>query len=322
MESGGPITINVGGTKFTTSATTLINHSSYINWKDDSDEIFVDQDPVPFAVLLAYMRRGNIKVDDIDTDVLTLAEFLGLEQFLLAVKIRWYYNVGRGPVCSTDEEIATAFEQVHGGIRGAISEGLFPFFLKQDDIDAERDLATVFVEFGAALGGVDSVRFSVTECINGEIQKKRSCDSLVGALNGIFAKDYTSHEDLDRQNGYINEATFSRRAHRAEQNTSSTTRIFIPTDNDERKRHYGRRKQLAMYLLENSQVRYELITPSQILKDDPSATTNIIEGHGTHLYLQKHKFITQELGLDEIFVTYFNLLKRKYTDCRIYSRMI
>jgi len=82
MESG-PITINVGGTAFTTSPTTLINHSSYFSallsgtWGDDADEIFVDQDPVPFAVLLAYMRRGNIKVDDITTDVLTLAEFLG-----------------------------------------------------------------------------------------------------------------------------------------------------------------------------------------------------------------------------------------------------
>ena len=245
-----------------------------------------------------------------------------LEQFLLAVKIRWYYNIGRGPVCTTDEEIATAFEEVHGGIRTAISEGLFPFFLKQDDIDAERDLATVFVEFGAALTSIDSVRFSVTECINGNDQEKRSCDSLVGALNGIFANGYTRHEDLDRQNGYVNEATFSRRTHRAEQNASSATRIFIPTDNDERKRHYGKRKQLAMYLLESSQVRYELITPSQILKDDLFATTNIIEGHGTHLYLQKHKFITREKGLDEIFVTYFNLLKRKYTDCKVYSRMI
>jgi len=133
-----------------------------------------------------------------------------LEQFLLAVKIRWYYNIGRGPVCSTDEEIATAFEEEHGGIRTAISEGLFPFFLKQDDVGTERDLATVFIEFGAALTSIDSVRFSVTECIKGnDIQEKRSCDSLVGALNGIFANGYTSHEDLDRQNGYVNEATFS-----------------------------------------------------------------------------------------------------------------
>ena len=243
-----------------------------------------------------------------------------LEQFLLAVKIRWYYNIGRGPVCSTDEEIATAFEEEHGGIRTAISEGLFPFFLKQDDVDAERDLATVFIEFGAALTSIDSVRFSVTECIKGnDIQEKRSCDSLVGALNGIFSQGYTRHEDLDRQNGYVNEATFSRRTHRAEQNTSPTTRIFIPANNEERKHQYGRRKQLAMRL-ESSQ--YELITPSQILKHDPYATTNIIEGHGTHLYLQKHKFITREKGLDEIFVTYFNLLKRKYTDCKVYSRMI
>lgn len=33
-----------------------------------------------------------IKVEDIDADVLALAEFLGMERLLLAVKVRWYHN--------------------------------------------------------------------------------------------------------------------------------------------------------------------------------------------------------------------------------------
>ena len=96
------VVLDVGGTKFITSASTLTSNSAYFasllsdNWIESNngeDEIFIDQDQVPFSVLLDYMRRGNIKVDDIDTDVLSLAEFLGMERLLLAIKVRWYCNI-------------------------------------------------------------------------------------------------------------------------------------------------------------------------------------------------------------------------------------
>jgi len=132
------VVLDVGGTKFITSVSTLTSNSSYFasllsdNWTEQSnngdDEIFIDQDPVPFKVLLAYMRRGNIKVDDIDTDVLSLAEFLGMERLLLAVKVRWYCNIGRGPIHTSDDEIAVAFDQEHGGIMKAISMVSFHTF--------------------------------------------------------------------------------------------------------------------------------------------------------------------------------------------------
>src|SRR5210317_1393297 len=112
--TNGPITLNVGGTKFITTASTLTSNSEYFasllsdDWNQESasSEIFLDQDPVPFGTLLAYMRSGMIKIEDIETAVLNLAEFLGLEKLLLAVKVRWYCNIGRGPVPSKDEEIA------------------------------------------------------------------------------------------------------------------------------------------------------------------------------------------------------------------------
>ena len=151
--TNSPITLNVGGTKFITTASTLTLNSSYFanilsgTWAESNDgsEIFLDQDLVPFRVLLGYMRSGMIKVDYIDESALNLAEFLGLEKLLLAVKVRWYCNIGRGHVLSTDEEIAAAFDQKYGGIRSAISAGLFPLFLKQDDVNAEKEYATVVV---------------------------------------------------------------------------------------------------------------------------------------------------------------------------------
>jgi len=66
----GATTVNVGGTRFQTAASTLMTNSTYFaslfsdNWlnsshaKEDDDEIFLDQDPIVFAKLLSYMRKG------------------------------------------------------------------------------------------------------------------------------------------------------------------------------------------------------------------------------------------------------------------------
>ena len=63
--ASGPITLNVGGTKFITSSSTLTSNSAYFesllsdNWVESKnngdDEIFIDQDPVPFKILLGYI---------------------------------------------------------------------------------------------------------------------------------------------------------------------------------------------------------------------------------------------------------------------------
>jgi len=76
-----PVTLNVGGTKFITSASTLTNNSAYFdsllsgNWADSQNEIFLDRNPIAFAKLLDYMRDNIIKVEDIDTHVLTWQSF-------------------------------------------------------------------------------------------------------------------------------------------------------------------------------------------------------------------------------------------------------
>ena len=72
MDHGGAsdrITLDVGGTKFVTGASTLTTNSTYFaallsdNWRPGDK--FLDQKPEPFGVLLAYMRSGMIRVDDI-----------------------------------------------------------------------------------------------------------------------------------------------------------------------------------------------------------------------------------------------------------------
>ena len=63
----GRITLNVGGTSFETTSTTLAGSSDYFRrmldhgWREATDrEIFVDRDPEPFAVLLSSMRSGSV----------------------------------------------------------------------------------------------------------------------------------------------------------------------------------------------------------------------------------------------------------------------
>ena len=144
------ITLDVGGTIFVAAASTLTANCSYFasllsdNWMSDSDnnevEIFLDQDPVAFGKLLAYMRRGVIRVHDIDADLLALAEFLGVERLLLAVKIVSYQKLGVGPDLSnaSAEEVAAAFDREHGGIMKAISLGALPSSLTCDH-NAQKD---------------------------------------------------------------------------------------------------------------------------------------------------------------------------------------
>ena len=65
------IVLDVGGTKFITAVSTLMSNSTYFtsllsgNWKEridndnnqDNNGIFLDQDPIAFEKILAYMRR-------------------------------------------------------------------------------------------------------------------------------------------------------------------------------------------------------------------------------------------------------------------------
>ena len=317
------VVLDVGGTKFITSASTLTSNSAYFasllsdNWIEQSndngdDEIFIDQDPVPFKVLLAYMRRGNIKVDDIDTDVLSLAEFLGIERLLLAIKVRWYCNIGRGPVVITDDEIAVAFDQEHGGIMKAISSGLFPHFLKPNDIDAEKEFA-VF--------NGDKMH-TLKEIGNPENPEEHSVyTGAIGALNGLYLKGYTDYESELKTSE--EKYTFSRRKHATI--GSGATDIFIlnkhETVGQARK---GYVKQFAAVLdHEDGNDVTLILAPAEFHRVESNRSMPlrgaIVIDSGS--WLEENGFVTRENAFEDIFRGFYSTTHCE-TKFNIFSRMI
>ena len=343
------ITLDVGGTTFTTSSDTLTSNSTYFaslfrRWSSSSDsnddynidgttnnnEIFIDQDPEPFRILLAYMRRGQIRVDDIDESVLSLAEFLGIDQLLLAVKIRWYCNIGTGPIIiglsTTDEDIAIEFDKEHGGIRRALSSGLFPYFRKQDDVNAEKDLATLSIfsppdesEVGISICEIDQ---------SNNIHQPAGC--LVGALTGLHAKGYTVLEELDKTDRYEKKWTFSRRRHSQLVMNTNATDILIPSNHEgtctQKQQRYV--KQFALLLEEMEACREITIAPALEHHPNPCAV-NIYDGRNP--WLEEKGFINREEEYEELFQEYIKSSlnqffvtsrKEKFRVGRIYSRKV
>ena len=324
------VVLDVGGTKFITSASTLTSNSAYFasllsdNWIEsnngDDDEIFIDQDPVPFKVLLAYMRQGSIEIDDINTKVLLLAEFLGMERLLLAIKVRWYCNIGKGPVVTTDDEIAVAFDQEHGGIMKAISSGLFPNFLKQNDIDAEKEFAKLCVSKVA--GAPDAplmLRFMLKEI--GKLGPDRRVGGITTALNCLHLKGYTHYESqLKTKYTY----TFSRRKHSIIM-SSEATDIFIPNDNEaSAQERNGHIKQFACVLTDKHD-KIEMIGAPSEFHQDESVWSNPLNGAGIRepdpSWLEDNGFATREIAYEDIFRDPFKAECANDVKVSIFSRM-
>lgn len=343
------VTIDVGGTNFVAAAHTLASNSAYFaslfsaNWVESANEgrcLFLDQDPAPFGVLLGYMRRGLIRVDDIDTDVLALAEFLGVEKLLLAVKVRWYGNIGKGPVHDRDEETAAAFDREHGGILKAVSAGLFPFFRRRNDVDPDVDYAMMRVHYRSQLRDeiFNPVSVTVHDVRSGAAVECRSM--MIGALNGLYADGYELHGGSEINHNSASSGqdcvAFRRRSHsvrrRGAAGEDSATDIFIPSDEEvARVRDEGYTKQFVMRF-ENSGLNHlGVVAPAEFLDEgddpnpDPYAQTTITNevGSETQFWLERHGFVTREEDLKEhswlikSYIEHFETIK-----CTLYSRKV
>ena len=121
----GRVVLNVGGTRFESSRSTLERASSYFRslltrWDDASDEpLFIDCDANAFEILLSYMRIGVLTLPQADEAlcirVLMHAEYLGLESLLEEVKLKAYVNMHPG---SEDHPASVAaFDEEVGGQR-------------------------------------------------------------------------------------------------------------------------------------------------------------------------------------------------------------
>ena len=79
------------------------------------------------------MRQGMIDLGNIDVEFILLAEFLGVEKLLLAIRIRSYENLHPGlSSLNGDIDIAAAFDLKYEGIRKALSNGILPGSLTKE----------------------------------------------------------------------------------------------------------------------------------------------------------------------------------------------
>ena len=127
--------LNVGGTRFESSRSTLERASSYFRslltrWDDASDEpLFIDCDANAFEILLSYMRIGVLTLPQHDEAlcirVLMHAEYLGLESLLEEVKLKAYMNMHPG---SEDHpaSVASFDEEVGGSLADAVASKVLP----------------------------------------------------------------------------------------------------------------------------------------------------------------------------------------------------
>ena len=135
--SRGRVVLDVGGTRFVSSRSTLESSSTYfrsllVRWADEvteDDPIFIDADADAFQVLLSYMRSSTLLLPSKDYELcsraILLAEFLGLEALLRTVKARAHANMHSG----TDKDAAAAaaaFDEEAGGLQAAIDSGALP----------------------------------------------------------------------------------------------------------------------------------------------------------------------------------------------------
>lgn len=309
--SNDRVVLNVGGKTFVTAASTLTSNSTYFEamfsqlWNADGssskEEIFLDQDPVAFGKLLAYMRQGLISVDDIDTGVLAQAEFLGMDKLLRGVKVRAYLNLNP-TFAGTDEEADAAFMEEHGGILEALSAGIVPGACKEAPF-MQKDYA--MLEFPPEELEQPDVSEISTTCNEDDVPSGRV--TLIGALNWLSWHGYTKHEpDLGTASRRGNIYRFSR----PRRNKSSATGIFTPSTAgayDPSEDNW--KKQYALIQQEKLLSGLAIQAPAVL---DPSSG----DGRGRHnivvhdnaditrKWAQENGFSQREKGLGSLFYAY------------------
>ena len=250
------------------AASTLTSHSEYFaallsgDWIESSDEeLYVDQDPTAFRALLGYMRRGLIKVDDVDEDVLLLAEYLGIGRLISAVKVRCLVNLGRGPYLAddcSDEDIVAAFDREYGGVSSAITAGLLQYFRKANDEPwVRKEYAEI--DFRAEEGNANqAVDCTAIQTFQGRDPIVTHGCSLVGAMNGLRARGYESQPSSTS----LNHLRLCRRQYAKLQ--PRTESVFIPSRNDiMAKTDQINTQAAAVFFTEDSQEPVAVLAPTE-----------------------------------------------------------
>ena len=119
------------------------------NYKDTAcdgvTKVFLDHDPDSFRTLLAYMRYGMIDAAAVDRGVLLLAEYLQMEELLVATKARAYQNLTGSMM--NESTAAEMFDETYGGIRTALTKGILPESMKEDPSkEKKKKFAVLIIE--------------------------------------------------------------------------------------------------------------------------------------------------------------------------------
>ena len=132
----GRVMLDVGGTRFVSSKTTLEGSSSYFSalltrWDEDTTEpLFIDGDADAFSELLSFMRSGALMLPQGDVRlcarVLLQAESLGMDALLDEVKAQTYANLHPGTHQDETRPLARAFDEEFDSLAAAIRSKVLP----------------------------------------------------------------------------------------------------------------------------------------------------------------------------------------------------
>jgi len=219
MSNKDRVQIDVGGTVFITSKTTLTLSSSYFASKfkaewgdgdedDDGDEpLFVDQDPVPFAILLGFMREGFVKKSQLTEKVLAQAEFFGIDLLLMAAMSTAFRALHPAERHLSDDEACVQFGEEYGGVLDAIRQGILPKSVKESGLAAKQEYAVVcrytrrmqapgfksdYFQVKVRPGILDSAGDG-----DGQAVAVPTCSTLVDALNWLSKNGFRLNEDVN-----------------------------------------------------------------------------------------------------------------------------
>jgi len=187
-------------------------------------------------------------------------------------------------------------------------------------VNAEKEYATLGVGAESASDVFETTGAGVT-FLDGSMV---NCGSLVSALNLVYSKGYTHHEKQLNDNGdnYWNrvEVTFSRREHSV---TSARSDILIPSEEELcQRRESNCTKEFAMIVTSADVYGDE----TAYVKDDrpERESEHDVRAIDIHVrsWLAKERFVTHEMGLEDIFRVYVKLVcKESYLRCQIFSRV-
>ncbi|KAL7538348.1 hypothetical protein ACHAWF_006056 [Thalassiosira exigua] len=267
------IALDVGGTGFVAAPATLTSNSTYFaallsaHWRGNDDRSRAVRQAA------GVHAPGMIKIEDVDADLLALAEFLGVERLLVAVKVRSYQNIGLGPDMSkaTAEEVAAAFDRVHGGILQAVLSRSLPTSLLHTT-HPKKDFAVL------TFGQLD---------INIRHGGESFRSSIAGTLNWLSENRYTKKEgDMSFGSG-PGTLVYSRVRRYA---SNAATNVLIENNSVEKWR-----TQYAVIWRSSDGGRCTIQAPAEFhddpeIRKDPSNMTRIIDDF---TFLDKNGFCSE-----------------------------